>query len=421
MIPPNNKDTEKALLGCLLQDKKLLPAVRAAGGEKLFYFEKHLVIYDAIIKQAAIGEVDLITIASKVEDKIYLNDCYNSAPTTMLAETYAETLKNLYIKRELLKVCHNTTHDINDPDILNRASAAIKDIAKQTNKVKHAKFVDLAADLYEDYRANEGVEPDYMRTGLVDLDRLIDGIEPTEHIIIAGRPGQGKTALAADTVRNVCKQGKKVAFFSMEMSRKVLTRRLLCAEAGIDVKRFRNRRLSEIEKQKAARVLSSFQDWNLKIIDGRVTVSQIESYVIEHEPDLVIVDYLQLMSVDRKRGMTTNDLVGDNVTGLQGIAKSGPAVITLSQLSRASEKENRRPGQADLYESGKIEATGDKIIAPYRPDRGKEEAEILVIKQKDGPIGAVDVLFDGSTITFKNLARQREVPQVMAGAKQWGN
>ena len=101
--------------------------------------------------------------------------------------------------------------------------------------------------------------------------------------------------------------------------------------------------------------------------------------------------------------MTTNDLVGDNAIGLQSIAKSGPAVITLSQLSRTSEKEKRRPGLSDLLDSGKIEAVGDKILMPYREDKESTSAEILIVKQKDGAIGKVDVTFLPESVSFRNL------------------
>ena len=422
MAQPKDNNTEKALLGCLLQDKKLIPAIQAAGGSKLFYFDRHINIFNAIVDQAEKGEVDIISVAARLDGlNSYLVECAQQAPTPLLAPTYTETLKELYIKREIITLCHNTIYHIDNPDILNQVDAGVHEIGKRVAKVKHTDIKNLAADLWEHYITYEGTEPDYMRTGLVDLDRVIDGIELTEHVIIAARPGQGKTALAADIVRNICKQGKKVLFFTMEMSEQAMTRRIICAEAGINLKAYRNRKLSDIDKQKAIRALSRVKDWQLNIIEGRVMVSDIKSLVLQQEPDLIVVDYLQLMPIDRRGSMTTNDLVGDNVTGLQGIAKSGPAVITLSQLSRASEKEKRRPGLSDLYESGKIEATGDKILMPYREDKEAEEAEILVVKQKDGPVGKVEVLFDRVSVSFKSRAREHETPQVMAGGKQWGN
>jgi len=419
LTPPNNIDLEKSLIGCLLQDKKLLPVIQAEGGAALFYNSKNFNIYNAIFEQAEVGEVDIITVGARVDvPKSYLLECTNNAPSPLLAESYAQSLKDLYIKREVLKVCHNTIYNIGQPDILNQIESGVREVSKQLVKVKHTDLANLAADMWEDYIEHEGERPDYMRTGLTDLDRMLSGIEEGEHVIIAARPGQGKTALAADIARNVAKQGKKVLFFTMEMSEKALTRRLVCAEAGINLRKYKNRTLSDSEKQKAAQVLGRFKNWDLQIIEGRVTVSDIKSKVLQDEPDMVIVDYLQLMNIDRRLGMTTNDLVGDNVTGLQGIAKTGPAVLTLSQLSRASEKEKRKPGLADLYESGKIEATGDKIIAPYREDKENTEGEIVIIKQKDGPVGSVDVVFLPESVTFVGVANEQEPPRVMAGGIQ---
>jgi replicative DNA helicase len=418
--PPSNKELEKSLIGCLLQDKKIIPMVESNGGSNLFYTELHIQTYAAIKKQADSGEVDIMTVAGRVEvARSYLLECLTMAPTVLLAESYTKSLKELYIKRELLKLCHNTAYNIEAPDILEQAETGIREIGKQIAKVKHIDLTNLAADLWEAYL--DGKKPDYMKTGIVDLDRIIDGIEHTEHIIIGARPGQGKTALACDIARNVAKQGKKITFFTMEMDKKALVRRFVCAEAGVSIKRYKNRTLDSEGEKRVSRVLSKFDDWNLQIIDGRVTVSEIKAKVLQDEPDLVVVDYLQLMSLDRRGGVTTNDLVGDNVIGLQGIAKSGPAVITLSQLSRASEKEKRKPGLGDLYESGKIEAAGDKIIAPYREDKESTEAEILVLKQKDGPVGKCDVEFVPEFVTFRSIESRQEPPAVMAGSRQWGN
>ncbi len=416
MTPPNDKQVEMALLGCLLQQKNIITAVESCGGKKLFYTSKHENIYGAILSQAEVGEVDVITVSSRLGGQSsYLLQCISLAPSPLLAPSYSDTLKELYLKREILKLCHNTTYNLENQNILNELEQGVRNIAKQVSKIKHTDAGNLVADLWEDYIENEGVTPDYMKTGLLDLDRMIDGLEHTEHIIIAGRASMGKTAFACDVVRNVAKQGRKIIFFTMEMSEKVLMRRLLCAEADVRLKGFRNRRLHPAEKIRASRVLSEIKKWDLQVIEGRVTVSDIKSKVAQDEPDLVVVDYLQLMELDRRGGMNTNDLVGDNVKGLQGIAKTGPAVITLSQLSRASEKEKRRPNLSDLYESGAIEAAGDKILMPYREDKESEEAEILVVKQKDGPVGKVDALFVKDSVTFRSLARTSEPPAVRRG------
>ena len=418
MKPPADSNTEKALLGCLLQDGSYRTAVQSAGGEGLFYTTKHQQIYNAILNTP---EPDIITVAALLNiDGIrsYLMGCINEAPSPIMAERYADILKELYVKRELLKVCQNAIYYIDQPDILNTVEQQIKDVSKQLSRADFTDFADAVDELWLDYVENEGKEPDYMKTGIPDLDRLIDGIEHTEHVIIAGRPSMGKTALATDIVRHIAKQGFKVNFHTMEMSKKSLTRRFICAEANVSLKAYRNRRLTENQKSRAAKVSNMISRGKLNLYEGRVTVSEIKAEALKTEPDLIVVDYLQLMSLDRRAGMTTNDLVGDNATGLQAIAKAGPAVITISQLSRASEKEKRRPGLADLYESGKIEAVGDKIIMPYREDKESEEAEILVVKQKDGPVGKVDVNFFKESASFKAKETHREPPQVMAGGIQ---
>ena len=421
MKPPSHNETEMALIGCLLQDSKIITDVQAEGGVNLFYATGNANIYTAILNNKG---ADAVTVAAALRDSSiaeYLSKCLMQAPSPLMAGRYIETLKDLYIKREFLKVMQNGIYYVDTPDILTTVEQQLREVVKKISKAKFTDYVDAVDSLWFDYVQNEGTEPDYMKTGIADLDRLIDGIEHTEHIIVAGRPSMGKTALATDIVRAVAKQGFKVNFHTMEMSEKALTRRFVCAEANISLKAFRNRRLTANQKAHAAGVSSMIARGKLNIFDGRVTVSEIKAEALKTEPDLIVVDYLQLMSLDRRAGMTTNDLVGDNATGLQAIAKSGPAVVTISQLSRASEKEKRRPGLADLYESGKIEAVGDKIIMPYREDKESEEAEILVVKQKDGPIGAVDVKFMREAATFRGLEIHREPPDVMAGGKVWGN
>lgn len=409
-IPPKDYTIEKALLGCLIQDNNFIPDVQAAGGEVLFDSPKNNQVYNAILSNPG---ADVITLGAKIKIegiRSYLIECLHEAPSPVMAERYIEVLKELYIKRELRNLCLNTLEQLEAPDILNTAEQQIREISKKLSKADYTDFTDAVDELWIDYVQNEGKEPDYMKTGIADLDRLIDGIEHTEHIIIAGRPSMGKTSLATDIVRHIAKQGKRVNFHTMEMSKKALTRRFICAEANVSLKAYRNRKLSADQKSRAAKVSNMIDRGLLNLYEGRVTVSEIKAEALKTEPDLIVVDYLQLMSLDRRSGMTTNDLVGDNATGLQAIAKTGPAVITISQLSRASEKEKRRPGLADLYESGKIEAVGDKIIMPYREDKESEEAEILVVKQKDGPVGKVEVNFFKEAATFRAKEKYREAP-----------
>lgn len=409
-IPPKDYTIEKALLGCLIQDNNFILDVQAAGGEVLFDSPKNNQVYNAILSNPG---ADVITLGAKIKIegiRSYLIECLHEAPSPVMAERYIEVLKELYIKRELRNLCLNTLEQLEAPDILNTAEQQIREISKKLSKADYTDFTDAVDELWIDYVQNEGKEPDYMKTGIADLDRLIDGIEHTEHIIIAGRPSMGKTSLATDIVRHIAKQGKRVNFHTMEMSKKALTRRFICAEANVSLKAYRNRKLSADQKSRAAKVSNMIDRGLLNLYEGRVTVSEIKAEALKTEPDLIVVDYLQLMSLDRRSGMTTNDLVGDNATGLQAIAKTGPAVITISQLSRASEKEKRRPGLADLYESGKIEAVGDKIIMPYREDKESEEAEILVVKQKDGPVGKVEVNFFKEAATFRAKEKYREAP-----------
>ena len=407
MKPPSDVTMEKALIGCLLQDSSYRSDVQAMGGINLFYNTNHALIYQAILDTP---EPDILTVAPKLDiDGIrsYLTGCVNEAPTPVLAERYAEGLKELYIKREILKVCQNTIFNLKEPDVLNTAEQQLREISQKLSSAEFTDFADAVDELWLDYVQNEGKEPEYMRTGIDGLDRLIDGIEHTEHIIIAGRPSMGKTALATDIVRHIAKQGYRINFHTMEMSKKALTRRFICSEANVPLKAYRNRKLTAVQKSRASKVSGMINRGVLNIYEGRVTVSEIKAEALKTKPDLIVVDYLQLMSLDRRSGMTTNDLVGDNATGLQAIAKTGPAVITISQLSRSSEKEKRKPGLADLYESGKIEAVGDKIIMPYREDKESEDAEILVVKQKDGPLGKVGVHFFRESASFRDQENYR--------------
>ncbi len=424
----HNKSLEQSLLGCILNDPRKIVDVEAAGGQGLFYTTEHQKIYSAIKEQAVEGQVDIITVATRgdfLKSRIY--EISNAGPAPDMATTYIEQLKGLVVKRELQKICRAALPEIQDTDpaeLLTKINQQARDLLLYTVKPRGQFANELVERMWSYYIENEGTPPDYLRTGFRDLDMIMDGLQPSEHIVIAARPSVGKSAFAMDIARNVAKNRKKVLFFSMEMTPERLVQRMFCSEALVSLKRLRNNLLKEQERKDADRTLSRVVEFskNIILVPGQIGVNDVKARSLQEAEkegvDLVIIDYLQLMKVSGEG--TTNDMVGANSNGLQLLSKDlNIPVITLSQLSRSSEKERRRPVLSDLRDSGNIEQSGDKIILMYKENREDSEVELIVAKSKDGPAGTVKVGWLPDPVTFRNLSKEQEPPEVMAGARQW--
>ena len=270
---------------------------------------------------------------------------------------------------------------------------------------------------WEDYLETEGKKPDYLATGFYDLDNAIDGLQDSEHIVIAGRPSMGKTSLATDICRNVAKQGNPVLFFTMEMTKQRLAERIICAEAQLPIRDYRRRALSEEQKEEVDAAINRLWQKPLTICEGQASLTAIRSKAMQEKYmrglRLIVIDYLTLIAEPKTAGMSQNDLIGNIANKLQLLSKDlNVPVITISQLSRECDRRtNKRPVLSDLRDSGNIEQAGDKVLFVYRDDYYNVKtdkpgiAEIIVAKNKDGPTGMIELGWNGIAASFYNLQR----------------
>ncbi len=440
-VPPQNIEAEQNLLGGLLVDETALPRVIELVQPSDFYKEAHGIIYSAILNLFDRNEPrDLVTVhnallsTGKLEavgGASYLAELADIMPFAANIEYYARIVRDKSLLRKLIQAsaeiagrCYEDSGGDVD-DILADAESSIFEISQQ--KLKKS-FHPIRGVLTSSIKKIESLfERKEMVTGIPsgfdDLDKLTAGFQPSDLIIIAGRPSMGKTAFALNIVQHAAiTGGVPVAFFSLEMSREQLALRMLCSEARIDAQRVRTGFLSEEDWPRitaAAGMLAEAKIFiddtpALPILEMRAKARRLQA---EQGLGLVVVDYLQLMrgrhNVERRE-----QEISEISRSLKAMAKElNVPVIALSQLNRKVEdRPNKRPQMSDLRESGAIEQDADVIMFIYRdevynkaednPNRGK--AEIIVGKQRNGPTGVVHLAFISKLSSFGNLSYEPE-------------
>ena len=422
-IPPQNLVAEQSVLGSMLIDKNaILRAVELLSPES-FYRDAHRYIYEAILKLFDVGEpVDAVTVSEALRkvDKldavggsVYIADLINSVPTSANVEHYAKIVEEKAILRKLIDAGTKIVQEaFDEPEnvesILDGAEKTIFEIALK--RVKEGfykidsvlkKVLDRIDKLYEKHETLTGIP-----SGFQDLDNLTAGFQNADLIIIAARPSVGKTALALNIAQNVCIKHKiPVALFSLEMSKEQLAQRILCSEAEIDAIRLKTASLPDAGWKKLTKALSKLSEAQL-FIDDTAAISAMEIRAkarrlkAEHGLGLVIIDYMQLMS-GRSRVENRVQEISEIARSLKTLGRElDLPVIALSQLSRAVEQRNDRiPRLSDLRESGEIEQTADVVLFIHRDDyynpasEKANIAEIIIAKQRNGPVGTVELVF----------------------------
>ncbi|HEY2990395.1 MAG TPA: replicative DNA helicase [Candidatus Binatia bacterium] len=439
-IPPQNLEAEASVLGGILLDNEAINRVLETIAREDFYRESHRKIFRAMMELTDRSEpVDIITLSELLKGRgdleaiggtAYLTGLADSVPTAANIAYYARIVREKAILRQLISsateiATRGFEEQGNVDEFLDAAEKVIFDIAE---KKIHSSFVSVGDMIKDTLKA---VEKLYERkelvtgvpTGFKDLDKLTAGLQPSELIIIAGRPSMGKTALALNIANHAALNANiGVAVFSLEMAREQLVLRMLCSEARVDNSKVRAGYLGERDFPKLANAAGRLHE-ALIYIDDTPAISVLELRAKtrrlirdrEKKVGLVIVDYLQLM-----RGMGTasnrEQEISEISRSLKALAKElRVPVIALSQLNRRVEdRGDRRPMMADLRESGAIEQDADVIAFIYRdevynqksPDKGI--AEIIVAKQRNGPIDTVRLTFLNEFTRFEDLAAREE-------------
>lgn len=433
-VPPQSIEAEEALLGALLVNPASITRVIETLTPESFYKPAHKVMYSAIVDLFNKSEpVDIVTVSEYLRDidklekaggRAYINDMAFNVVTTANIEHYAKIIAEKATLRELIVAGTEivaTAYDEGNSDItLDTAEKMIFSIAqkKTTTDLIHVK--DLVVTSYEqiETRYNNRNELSGVPTGFYDLDNQTSGLNKSDLIILAARPAMGKTSLALNIALNVALKKKvPVAIFSLEMSKEQLVQRLLCSHAEIDASRLRSGHMQSEDWQALTKAMGSLADAPIFIDDTpAVNVMDIRAKCRRLSMEygtlgLVAIDYLQLMEGSGKGRFDRVQEISAISRGLKQLARELNApVMALSQLSRAVEaRQSKKPMLSDLRESGSIEQDADIVMFIYRDDyynpenlEAKGKAEIIIAKQRNGPVGSVNLLFQSNITKFKN-------------------
>ena len=430
-IPPHNMEAEQSVLGACMLSKDALYDVLEKVREEDFYNKNHGEIFAAIKSLEKKGSpVDVLTVSDElarrnsldmVGGRAYVATLSANVPSTSNAGQYAAIVTDSAEMRRLIETAGDImeqgySSELPASTILDHAEQQIFEIAQSRNTRDMAKLKDVLADnmaLINELADKKG-DIIGVPTGFIDLDKMTSGMQKSDLIILAARPSMGKTAFALCVARNAAIKGYKVAIFSLEMGKMQLSQRLLSMEAGVDSHRLRTGRLDNNDWMKMSAVMDRLSEADIRIDDTPgITVMGIKNKCRRMKADsgldLVIIDYLQLMSAEG-RVESRQQEVSNLSRNLKQLARELDCpVLVLSQLSRAVEsRSDHRPQLADLRESGSIEQDADVVLFLYRDEvYDKEtdrpgECEVHVSKQRNGPIGVVDVLWQGRYTRFVN-------------------
>lgn len=424
-IPPNSKEAETSILGAILIDKDAIVEVADILSANCFYDSTHQVIFETALElyEERIP-IDLVTMAERMKQKkklekiggrTYLAKLVNSVPTSAHAVSYAQIVKDLYTKRELAGASATISEvafneEVNADEALDKAEQEIFSLSQQHLKKIPTSLREALAESFD--RLDElQKRADGLRgvpSGFQDLDDYLAGFQDSNMIILAARPGIGKTAWALNIARHVSVEKKLPAcFFSLEMSKEELVDRLLVRQADIDAWKMKTGQLDDKDLSSLSEAMGVLAEAPLYIDDTPgLNILQIRTKArrlqIEKGLDLIIVDYLQLMH-SRRRWDSRVQEVSDISQGLKNLARELKVpVLALSQLSRAVEQRGgNRPRLADLRESGSIEQDADVVMFLYRDDEeNREVVNCDIAKHRNGPVGQFELYFNPKKVSF---------------------
>ena len=433
-VPPHDIEAEQAVLGSMLTDKEAVIAAMETLKPESFYREDDKAIYEAMQNLYSRAEpIDLITLKNELEtmsklDQVggieYLANLPEKAPTSANVQKYISIVEEKSMLRSLIKTAnelvdlgYSQTEDVED--IMDHAEKKIFDIMQNKNQKGYTPIKDVLVEsftkLEELYNRKQPITG--VPTGFTDLDYRTAGLHGSELILLAARPAMGKTAFVLNIAANAAIRGNTgVAIFSLEMSKDQLVNRMLCSEAMVDSNKMRTGKLEEDDWAKLASAIGPLSESNIFIDDTPgITVMEIRTKCrklkLEKDIGLVIIDYLQLITGNGKRGGSREQEISEISRSLKILAKElNVPVIALSQLSRAVEQRpDHRPMLSDLRESGAIEQDADIVMFLYRDEVYNKEtekkniAEVIIAKQRGGSTGTVDLLWMGSYTKFVNL------------------
>ena len=429
MATPHSIDTEKALLGCLINDKEKIYDVDALITADDFYYDKHKEIYRAIkeLERKNI-DIDLITLLELVNKKNIVKECGGISYITELStdaiyssniESYADIVREKSDRRKLInagrELVKKAYEDNEIDEIVSEVENSIYQAISKSNDGEIVRISDAVSSVLNKIEINHlnGGKITGKTTGYKDIDECISGLQKGDFIVLAARPSMGKTAFALNIGQYSAKEAN-VGIFSLEMSKEQLTERLLSSMALVELGKIKTGRLNDAEFGKIALASNELSNRNIYIDDLSTSLSDIKAKCRtlkrKNGLDVVMIDYLQLIEVGEKSQSREQEIAKIS-RELKKLAKSlEVTIIALSQLSRAPEQRaDHRPMLSDLRESGSIEQDADLVMFLYRDEyynketEDKNMAECIVAKHRNGPVGTVKMAFLGALSKFGDL------------------
>ena len=435
-IMPNSLEAEQSVIGSMIMDKDAIISANEILIEDDFYHKQYGILFQSMIELYNDGKpVDLVTLQNKLKEKDvpqevqsleFVRDLVTSVPTSANIKYYANIVKDMAMKRKLIHVME---------DIENECYVGKESLDSIMDKTEHDVFALTSSRQTGDYvpirqvvmNALEKIEKASQQqgtvtgipTGFIDLDYRTAGLQPSDLILVAARPSMGKTAFVLNLAQHVAfHENMCTAIFSLEMSKEQLVNRLFSLESRVDAQALRTGNLSDADWEQLVEGAGIIGDSELIIDDTPgISISEKRSkcrkYKLEHDLKLIIIDYLPLMSGSGRGSESRQQEISDISRSLKALARElSVPVIALSQLSRAVEQRpDHRPLLSDLRESGAIEQDADVVMFIYRDDYYNKDSElkgiseIIIAKQRNGPIGTVNLAWLPQYTKFANLER----------------
>ena len=438
-LPPHNVEAERAVIGAMMLNADAIMVCSELLTSDEFYQQQYGIIFDALVEMYKDGVgADLVTLQNKLREKEvtpelysveYLGELLASVPTSANVKFYAEIVHEKAVLRRLIRVSEQVTKDCymdSQPleDILEDTEKSVFDVIQQRGGSEFEPIRDVVLRTLDSIEkaAKQKGNITGLETGFRDLDAKTAGLQKSDLILIAARPAMGKTAFVLNIAEYVALHSNStIALFSLEMSKEQLVKRMLAMNSMVDSQKIRTGDLEDDDWDKLVGSVRKIGNSNLVIDDtSGITASELRSKCrklkIEQGLDLVIIDYLQLMTgAGKRKGDSRQQEISDISRSLKVMARElNVPVIALSQLSRAVEsRPDKRPMLSDLRESGAIEQDADIVMFIYRdeyynPDSEKKGvAEVIVAKQRSGPTGPVELAWLSQYTKFGNLEYKR--------------
>ncbi len=435
---PMSIEAEQALLGAILLEPKAYLTIDAFLSAEDFFVNSHVHIWNALTRlQERKDPIDYVTLTRELQDmsllnevggQAYLTRLVNNTPTAVHAEVYGEMVARASTRRKMLGAADTIRQKALDEElpidkVISDAEEALFSVSNSQIKREFVPIWDAVSDYYDEMEKLLELGPGTVGqpTGFRALDGLLGGLQKSDLIVFAGRPGMGKTSWILTVALNAARRGARVAIFTMEMGVEQMVQRLISMETGISIQKLRTANISAREHTRLTEAISRIANLPL-FIDDTPSITPVEMRTkcrrLQHEYglDIVMVDYMQLMSAGRAYENNRVQEISYISRSLKELARElNVALLSTAQLSRAVEqRQDKRPQLSDLRESGSIEQDADAVMFLYRDEVYNPEttefpnqADVMLLKHRHGPIGTVQLYFEKSITKFMDVKMQR--------------